>query len=75
MANRIPQGSVVHLGILQPLRSWNFFESDKSVRFHSNVGGFGIDGNFSTLVGASIVHPETLYFGVVGDLSFSTTST
>mgnify|MGYP001157678331 FL=1 len=70
MANRIPQGSVVHLGILQPLRSWNFFESDKSVRFHSNVGGFGIDGNFSTLVGASIVHPETLYFGVVGDLSF-----
>jgi len=66
----IPKGAIVHLGILQSLRSWNFFETDSSVRFHSNVGGFGIDGNFSTLVGASLVNPDKLYFGILGDLSF-----
>lgn len=46
------------------------FETDSSVRLHSNVGGFGIDGNFSTLVGASLVNPDKLYFGILGDLSF-----
>ncbi len=70
MAPRIPKCAIVHLGILQSLRSWNFFETDSSVRFHSNVGGFGIDGNFSTLVGASLVNPDKLYFGILGDLSF-----
>ena len=35
-----------------------------------NHGGFGIDGNMSSLVGASLMHPERLFFGAVGDLSF-----
>jgi 2-succinyl-5-enolpyruvyl-6-hydroxy-3-cyclohexene-1-carboxylate synthase len=34
------------------------------------VGGFGIDGNVSTLVGSSLVNKNSLYFGVIGDLAF-----
>ena len=36
----------------------------------SNVGGFGTDGMMSSLIGASLVHPDKLYFGIVGDLAF-----
>ena len=37
---------------------------------YSNVGGFGIDGNVSSLIGASLAHADRLYFGIVGDLAF-----
>lgn len=70
MAHRIPEGSVVHFGILNSLRSWNFFELPRSVSSASNVGGFGIDGCVSSLLGASFADKSRLYFGVVGDLSF-----
>ncbi len=66
----IPAGSVLHLGILNSLRAWNFFETDSSVRTYCNTGGFGIDGGVSTLLGASLVHPDKLYFGIYGDLAF-----
>ncbi len=69
MAHKIPGNSVVHLGILNSLRSWNFFEFAASVTSACNVGGFGIDGNTSSLLGASLVHKDRLYFGVIGDLS------
>lgn len=69
MASQLPENSVLHLGILNSLRTWNFFEIPKSVREYSNVGGFGIDGNASTLVGASLNNKEKLFFGVFGDLS------
>ena len=67
-ASRIPEGAVVHLGILNTLRGWDRFEFPQSVRSNCNVGGFGIDGNVSTLIGASLVNPEKLYFGIIGDL-------
>jgi 2-succinyl-5-enolpyruvyl-6-hydroxy-3-cyclohexene-1-carboxylate synthase len=70
IANRIPASSVVHLAILNSLRSWNFFEMPGSVSSASNVGGFGIDGGVSTLLGASLAHRDKLYFGVIGDLAF-----
>lgn len=69
IAHRIPENSVVHLGILNSLRSWNFFDFPASVSSACNVGGFGIDGNTSSLLGASLVHDDRLYFGVIGDLS------
>lgn len=69
MAHRIPQGSAIHFGILNSLRSWNFFELPQSVNSASNVGGFGIDGGMSTLVGASLANKNKLYFGVIGDLA------
>lgn len=69
-AAKLPENSVVHLGILNSLRSWNFFETPESVRVYCNTGGFGIDGCFSTLLGASLANPNKLYFGVMGDLAF-----
>jgi 2-succinyl-5-enolpyruvyl-6-hydroxy-3-cyclohexene-1-carboxylate synthase len=35
-----------------------------------NVGGFGIDGGVSSLIGASLANREKLYLGVIGDLAF-----
>ncbi len=67
---KIPKNSVLHLGILNTLRSWNFFELDKSISVYSNTGGFGIDGCVSSLIGASLSNSDKLFFGVVGDLAF-----
>lgn len=70
LANKLPEGSSLHLGILNSLRSWNFFETPETVICYSNVGGFGIDGGISTLLGASLADPKKLFFGVFGDLAF-----
>ena len=48
----------------------NFFELDESISTHCNVGGFGIDGPVSTLVGQSFSNPDKKYFGLIGDLAF-----
>lgn len=37
---------------------------------YANTGGFGIDGYISSFMGASLVHPDKLYFCVAGDLAF-----
>lgn len=68
-AGELPKNSEIHFGILNSLRMWNLFEIPASVNGYSNVGGFGIDGCISTLIGASLVHSDKLYFGVVGDLA------
>lgn len=68
--NKMPSGSSIHFGILNSLRSWNFFTVDKSITTSCNVGGFGIDGPISTCLGASLVNPNKLYYLVVGDLAF-----
>ena len=70
LAPSLPENSVFHLGILTSLRSWDFFEVSKSIHSACNVGGFGTDGMLSSLLGASIIHPQKLYFGIVGDLAF-----
>ena len=70
LSNEIPDNSVVHLGILNSLRAWNFFETKESVRTYCNVGGFGIDGIMSSLIGASLCDKNRLYFAVLGDLAF-----
>lgn len=70
MFDKLPQNSTLHLGILSPLRSWSYFTFDSSIEVYCNQGGFGIDGNMSSLVGASLANLKKLYFGVVGDLSF-----
>lgn len=69
-AAHIPEGATIHFAILNSLRSWNFFELPKSVASISNVGGFGIDGGLSSLLGASLANPEKLCFGIIGDLAF-----
>ncbi len=70
ISQRLPENSVLHLGILNTLRSWNFFDIPDSVLAYSNVGGFGIDGNISSLIGASLADSKKLYFGILGDLAF-----
>lgn len=69
-ASRVPAGSTLHVGILNSLRCWNYFDLPAGVTSACNVGGFGIDGDVSTLIGASLVNPDKLYFAVVGDLAF-----
>ncbi len=69
-AHLLPENSVLHLGILNSLRSWNYFETPENVSCYSNTGGFGIDGCVSSLLGASLANKEKLYFGVIGDLAF-----
>ena len=69
-AHKIPEGAVIHFGILNSLRSWNFFELPQSVTSMSNVGGFGIDGGLSSLLGASLANAQKLHFLVIGDLAF-----
>jgi 2-succinyl-5-enolpyruvyl-6-hydroxy-3-cyclohexene-1-carboxylate synthase len=69
-ASKLPEGSILHVGILNSLRCWSYFELPKGVKTACNVGGFGIDGDVSTLIGASFVNPDRLCFAVVGDLAF-----
>lgn len=70
IAPKLPEECSLHLGILNSTRSWNLFQLPKNVTSFANVGGFGIDGGVSSLIGASLVNKNKLYFGVVGDLAF-----
>lgn len=70
LSSRIPAGTILHCGILNSLRSWNLFPAAESVRTFCNVGGFGIDGALSTLAGSSVVRPNVLHLGFLGDLAF-----
>ena len=69
LSNKLPEKSILHLGILNSLRSWNYFEIPKSVLAYSNTGGFGIDGIVSSAIGASLA-TDKLVFCVLGDLAF-----
>lgn len=70
LSSRLPTDSCIHLGIYNSLRSWNFFQLPTGVKSQCNVGGFGIDGGVSTLMGAALSRPDKLFFGVFGDLAF-----
>ena len=68
-ASKLPENSVLYLGILNSLRSWNLYDVPKSVYTYSNVGGFGIDGTISSCIGASLNNKDKLFFCVLGDLA------
>lgn len=70
LSGQLPENSVLHLGIRNSLRSWGYFDIPNSVLSYCNTGGFGIDGGISSLIGASIVNQQCLFFGVFGDLLF-----
>lgn len=70
MVGKLPKGCELHLGIYHSLRSWNFFKLPSGIQAKCNVGGFGIDGGVSTMMGASFAHHEKLFIGVFGDLAF-----
>ena len=70
LAPKLPAGCVIHFGIYNSLRTWNMFRLDSSIQASSNVGGFGIDGACSTLLGASLADTKKIHFLCVGDLAF-----
>lgn len=70
MVDKLPKGCELHLGIYHSLRSWNFFKLPVGIQAKCNVGGFGIDGGVSTMMGASFANPNKLFIGVFGDLAF-----
>lgn len=69
-ADKLPQDSVIHFGILNSLRTWNYFEIPQSCMESSNTGGFGIDGSLSTIIGAALANKEIIHYCVLGDLAF-----
>ena len=66
----MPHNCTIHFAILNSLRSWNFFKINNSVSTMCNVGGFGIDGCTSSLIGASLANSNKLYYLFTGDLAF-----
>lgn len=70
LSRKIPESAVLHLGIFNSLRSWNFFEVPADVYGYANTGGFGIDGCVSSAIGAALARPERIVYCVVGDLAF-----
>lgn len=68
--DKMPVESYLHFAILNSLRAWNFFDAPQVAMACCNVGGFGIDGCLSTLLGASLAHPDKLHFAFTGDLAF-----
>lgn len=70
LSENIPKKSLLHMSILNSLRNMDFFELDKSILTSCNVGGFGIDGPVSTLIGQSMADRKRLSFGLIGDLAF-----
>lgn len=71
-AHRLPENSVLHMGILNSHRTWTMFELPKSIQGQCfvNTGGFGIDGCMSSMIGGALAQPEKLHFLVIGDLAF-----
>ena len=70
LSRNLPAYSVFHLSGSNTARAWNFFPISSTVECYSNDGAMGIDGQISALVGESLVNPEKLHFGAVGDLTF-----
>ncbi len=70
MSDLLPTDAYLHLGIYNSLRSWNFVKIPNKINSICNVGGFGIDGVMSTVIGASLANKGILHFVVIGDLAF-----
>ena len=70
LAPLMPDNSDLYLGIVNSLRVWDYANIPLSVSTHSNVGGYGIDGCLSTMIGSSLISPQKNFYGVFGDLAF-----
>lgn len=70
LSSRLPENSLLHLGVSNTRRSWNIFHLPKGVESSCNVGCCGIDGCMSSLIGASFANRERLCYLVLGDLTF-----
>jgi len=68
--DKMPKNCHIHLGIVSSFFVWNRLRLDPSITINCNQGGFGIDGNLSTLIGQSLCNPQRLYYCCLGDLAF-----
>ena len=68
--DKMPADCYLHYAILNSLRAWNLFDAPQVTMSSCNVGGFGIDGCLSTVLGASLANPDKLHFAFIGDLAF-----
>ena len=66
----VPEGSILHTGILHSTRIMECRAAPKGVRVHSNIGTHGIDGSLSTFLGEAAARPDVPAYLVFGDLSF-----
>ena len=69
LAQKITEQDIIHFGILNTLRSWNFIQQNTIKKCHCNTGGFGIDGIMSTAIGNSLYTTNKIYC-LIGDLAF-----
>ena len=63
-SGRLPGDSVLHLGGSNTLKAWECLGIPEGVSVCANTGTFGIEGCVSALLGASLVAPEKICFGV-----------
>jgi len=69
--DRLPPGTVLHLGNSMPVRVVNILGIKKTIReIWSNRGTSGIDGTLSTAVGHALANKEMLQVLFIGDLAF-----
>lgn len=69
MLEEIPEGSILHLSVLNSIRISQFFALKRDIKVYANIGADGIDGAMSTFLGQAVV-TNKLSFLIVGDLSF-----
>lgn len=69
LAKKIPDYSILHLGILNSTRIMQHYELPEHVKVYSNIGTDGIDGSMSTFFGQAYSIDEKAFL-VFGDLSF-----
>ena len=70
LVQTLPEGSSLHVSILNSLRSINFFKFKNNIEVNCNVGAFGIDGPVSTFIGQSVSNRDKIFFALIGDLAF-----
>ncbi len=68
MVEVIPEGSLLHLGILDSLTQSLLF-INKDIECYSNRATWGIDGSLASFLGQAFLH-KGLSFIIIGDLSF-----
>ncbi len=69
LLNKIPGGTILHLGNSTPVRYSQLFGSKQKFIYHSNRGVSGIDGQVSTAAGAAFTN-DKLHTVITGDLGF-----
>lgn len=69
LVKTLPKDSIYHTGILNSTRDSFYFDIDRSIYSHSNIGTDGIDGSISTFLGSSMLTDRQCFL-LIGDLSF-----